>query len=330
MLGVQAYSRLHFGVLRLGEASAPPTRWFGGVGLMIERPSLHLEVKPASSWSAEGPQAARVLALAQRFVESTRQEENRSYLSPRFLRLTCALPEHVGLGSGTQLALSVARVLAESWELSCDLPTLARRMGRGQRSALGVHGFEQGGLLVEAGKRFADQLAPLVTRLPFPESWRLVLILPSSAKANSGLHGRAETEAFARLSLVPDVPGRTDALCRLVLLGLLPALVERDSEAFGAALHEFNARVGEAFAPVQGGSYATKRVAEIVSFVRREGVPGVGQSSWGPTVFAVVADEDRAAHLAARLRQQFTLDEASVRITPACNHSAKLTTDKHR
>jgi beta-RFAP synthase len=294
---------------------------------MIERPSIRLTVEPADAWSAEGPLAARALQFARRFAEITRQEESVAELPPRALRLERAMPEHAGLGSGTQLALAIARALAVSWDLPGDLLTLARRTGRGQRSALGVHGFEQGGLLVEAGKRSPEALAPLVAHLPFPQDWRIVLALPSEGRPSTGLHGRDETEAFARLATAPLAPGRTEALCRLVLLGLLPAVVERDVAAFGEALYEFNVRVGEAFAPVQGGVYASERVAELVAFMQRQCVRGVGQSSWGPTVFAVVGDEDRAQHLATRLRQHFVVSDATFLVTSACNHRAKITTD---
>src|SRR5262249_14312178 len=134
--------------------------------------------------------------------------------------------------------------------------------------------------------------------------------------------GAGEQEAFAGLAGRSGVPDATDVLCRLVLLGLLPAVVERDLEAFGEALYEFNRRVGESFAPVQGGPYAGPRVAELVAFVRGQGVRGVGQSSWGPAVFAVVGGEDRAADLAGRIRGRFGLDRGGVVVTQACNHGA--------
>jgi beta-RFAP synthase len=114
-------------------------------------------------------------------------------------------------------------------------------------------------------------------------------------------------------------------LCRLVLLGLLPALAERDLDAFGEALYDFNRRVGVGFAPVQGGSYASPRIAELVSFVRGEGIRGVGQSSWGPTVFAVTSDDDRARSLKERICTRFGLDESEVIITHANNRGAVTT-----
>jgi beta-RFAP synthase len=323
MVTVQACGRLHFGLLNPGGGEADMRR-FGGVGLMIERPELRLHVRVSSTWSATGPLAERALSFARRFTENTRREEDVDDGPPHSLRIECAMPEHAGLGSGTQLGLAVARALAVSRGLRGDLATLARRVGRGVRSALGAHGFERGGLLVESGKRSPDRLAPLVARLAFPESWCLVLVLPSTTEGATGLHGMREVEAFARLVAEPDC---TDTLCRLVLLGLLPALVERDMDAFGAALHEFNVRVGKAFAPVQGGVYAGPRVAELVAFLRGQGVRGVGQSSWGPTVFAVAADEDHAQHLAAQLRRHFALNNEAVLVTPASNRGAIVTSE---
>ena len=51
--------------------------------------------------------------------------------------------------------------------------------------------------------------------------------------------------------------------CRLVLLGMLPALVERDFDSFGEALYDFNRRVGEMFRPWQGDLYAHPRVSAV-------------------------------------------------------------------
>jgi beta-RFAP synthase len=196
---------------------------------------------------------------------------------------------------------------------------LARHVGRGLRSALGVHGFERGGFLVEGGKRSADELSPLVAHAAFPEDWRAVLVLPPRGV---GLHGPGERAAFDRLAQLPPPRRQTEALCRLVLLGLLPALAERDLTAFGEALYEFNARSGELFAPVQGGLYATPLVAETVAFVRGLGVRGVGQSSWGPAVFAVVEDESRAPDVAHRVRGRFGAGGTEAFVTRACNRGA--------
>ena len=275
---------------------------------MIREPGISISVQPAENWSAEGPLAERALAYARQF--------SMSLSSPlRFkLMVDACAPEHAGLGTGTQLGLAVARGLALACGLELDSVELARRVGRGKRSALGIHGFDRGGFLVEGGKGPHSTIAPLLAHLDFPEGWRIVLVLPRGEKGRCGL---AEEQAFANVR-----GGATDTLCRLVLLGMLPALVEVDLPAFGEALYEFNRRVGEAFAPIQGGIYAHARSQAIVDYVRGRKICGVGQSSWGPGLFAVV-ERDRAESLAAGVREHFGFSTDEVLVTRACNIGAE-------
>jgi len=302
-------SRLHFGLLSLAAEGASwpdaegrptlPARRFGGAGLMINNPGLVLRTEPADDWSAWPPELAdRALTFARRFAATVASAR------PQRLTMDVWSPEHVGLGTGTQLGLAVAAGLAAAWGLDLPVGELARRVGRGLRSGLGVHGFKGGGLLVDAGHAAGrDDLAPLVARLGFPSEWPLVLAVPD---APPGLYGAAERRAFAELAGRLPVE-RTDALCRLVLLGLLPAVAERDLHAFCECLYDFNRRSGELFASAQGGVYAGSPVAEVVGWFRGQGVAGVGQSSWGPAVFAVVDDPERAERLAAGVRQRFAV-----------------------
>jgi beta-RFAP synthase len=328
MVRVHTASRLHFGLLslppeagRLPDRDGNPTltaRRYGGVGLMVERPGVRLRAESAREWSAEGPLQERVLAVARRFVESL--PTGAAGLPPCRLVIEETSPEHVGLGTGTQLGLAVARCLATARGLDLPAGELARRVGRGVRSALGVHGFEHGGFLVEAGQAVPGTLGPLVARATFPSDWRIVLARPAGAP---GVHGAAERSVMDRLTAPA---ASADALCRLVLLGMLPALAEGDLDSFGEALFDFNARAGEAFVPFQRGVYASPAVARLVALIRGRGVRGVGQSSWGPTVFAVVGDEDEARDLARALRSD-PGDGGDVIITRAADRGATLTSD---
>src|SRR5207253_4615308 len=105
---VEAPARLHFGVLDLrGDLG----RRFGGIGAAVPAPSLLLEARPSPDLRAEGPDAARALAFAQRFAA-------HHGIPPRVhLCLHRTIPPHAGLGSGTQLALAVARATAELYGL---------------------------------------------------------------------------------------------------------------------------------------------------------------------------------------------------------------------
>jgi beta-RFAP synthase len=140
-------------------------------------------------------------------------------------------------------------------------------------------------------------LAPLLVRAEFPPEWRVVLLTPAD---RPGWHGERERTAFAALAAA----AADDALCRLILLGMLPALAGRDLPAFADALAEYNARAGEPFRAAQCGPYVPA-AQTVIDWLRKDGVTGVGQSSWGPTVFAVVADLDRADALAAAARRHW-------------------------
>jgi beta-RFAP synthase len=172
---------------------------------------------------------------------------------------------------------------------------LAVRVGRGERSAIGVHGFDRGGQIVEGGKLPGEAIAPLVGRFDFPAEWKVVVYTPQGDRA--AWHGGRERQAFARLAEAGPGLSATEALCRIVLTGLIPALASADVDAFGEALYEFNARSGDLFAAVQGGRYSGPAVAALVARLRGMGVKGVGQSSWGPTVFAVVGSPGLAGEL---------------------------------
>jgi beta-ribofuranosylaminobenzene 5'-phosphate synthase len=301
---VHTGSRLHFGLLSLEPVGSSwpnregnllvPARSYGGVGLMVDDPAVMVEVEPASTWSAEGPLAKRVLQIAERLTQQIQMRFPNRDFPPARIQAT-GPDEHIGLGVGTQLAMAVATGLTTLWQLPCDWASLAQSVGRGRRSSLGIHGFVEGGFLVEAGKRRENEVSPLAARLDFPSTWPLLLLMVPDRQ---GRHGHSEEMAFARL--VAEAP--TADLCRMVLLGLIPAVQTADYQAFTEAIYDFNQRAGEAFASQQGGVYSSPEVLERVSWLRTMGVKAVGQSSWGPTVFAVLPDADALTFLQLQLQ----------------------------
>ena len=318
MIRISTPSRLHFGLFSLPTAGATtPRRQFGGVGLMVDQPGIKLSVAFAKNWSANGPLADRALGIAQKYCASVGIKDAFD------LQFVAAAPEHTGLGTGTQLALAVARAIAElTQQPSLDAVTLATQVGRGKRSALGIHGFDHGGFLVEGGKTVESAISPLLIRREFPKDWNVLLITPSNLQ---GTHGRREIEMFADLATCARNDRTTDALCRLVLLGMVPAMIERDLPTFGEALYDFNRLVGEMFQPVQGGVYAHLRIEELIKTLRDAGIKGVAQSSWGPTIAAVVASE-RATEMRDRLIRKIGIAAEEILVTAASNHGALLFT----
>jgi beta-RFAP synthase len=210
------------------------------------------------------------------------------------LRVHRAIPPHVGLGSGTQLGLAIARAVAELYELPTVTRELARAVDRGRRSAIGTWAFESGGFILEGGRRpGTDDVAPLLARYEIPPTWRYVVVIPSGAP---GLSGDAEVEAFRRLPS-PDLR-EVEHVAHLVLMRLLPGLVERDLEAFGSALSEIQRITGGWFAGAQGSVFAPGPTGPLIERLAAAGAHGVGQSSWGPTAYAIVDGAEHGRELA--------------------------------
>jgi beta-ribofuranosylaminobenzene 5'-phosphate synthase len=321
IIRVQTPSRLHFGLFRVPESAdfdEHARRRYGGIGLMVNAPGFRLAAHPAQQWSAEGTLGDRALAFARQFADTFPP----ATFAPLHFVIEQAPPEHIGLGSGTQLGLAVARALTYSiGQNHLDVIDWARRIGRGARSAVGVCGFECGGFVVDAGKWVSPSVEPQPTRFAFPEEWPVVLVTP---RRQPGLHGAAERRAFQILEGVCPNLEQAESLRQLLLLNLIPALVANDLPTFGEALYDFNARVGETFASVQGGAFADPLTAEVVTFLRRRGIRGVGQSSWGPTAFAILENLGQAEELLDQLRRHFTFDANEMILTRACNRGAAV------
>ena len=137
-----------------------------------------------------------------------------------------------------------------------------------------------------------------------------------------GLSGAQERAAFAALPpMGEDVVGE---ICRLVLLRILPALAESDLPRFAGAITAIQERVGDHFAPAQGGRFASPRVAAALEALRRLGAPGIGQSSWGPTGFAFARDEAEAGRLRQALIEEGAAGGLDIQLRRPLNRGARI------
>lgn len=248
------------------------------------------------------------------------------------IRVQEPLPMHSGLGGGTQLACAVAvgleliarRCDARSattahggtdhglspavWQpLSSLQPPLTARWlvryaGRGLRSAVGLSGFLHGGLLLDRGyeEGFSSELPerPLTANsMRLPAGWRVVLILPSQEQR---VHGRREVELIAELGKVPH--GQSAQMLHLAQQICDLAQTGDDLRAFTDALDQYMERGARLFSGYQHGLYNGAEVTAAVELARAAGLLGVGQSSWGPTVFGFAESQTQANHLAEYVR----------------------------
>ncbi len=288
---VSAPARLHLGFV---DVSGSIGRRFGSIGLTLEGLATVVEMRRSDNLQVDGPGAARALDFLQRLMDEHDPSDAVA------LRIVSAIPEHAGLGSGTQMALAIGRAFCALFGLDYSSAAMAARMDRGARSGIGIGAFDQGGFVVDGGRAPGGDLPPVIARLPFPSSWRVLLVFD---RAERGLHGDDERTAFRKLKAFPQT--RAAHLAHLVLMRAMPALAEQDCARFGEAVGEIQRVVGDYFALAQGGRFTSDAVAAVLAWLETRGVAGIGQTSWGPTGFAVVDSETRAHTLLAELRQAF-------------------------
>jgi len=309
---IAAPARLHLGFL---DPAGTLGRRYGSVGLVVEGRDARLELS-AAAHDEVAARAPRDADRARALVETLRQRTGRR--QPLSLRIERLPPAHAGFGSGTQLALAVGRAFAAWHGLGVSTAQLAAWLGRGHRSGVGIAGFDHGGLVVDGGPEGEGRAAPLVARVPFPDAWRIVLVQDSR---RSGLAGAAERRALAEL---PALERHVAAdICHQVLMRILPGAASASFAPFAAGVNRIQQLLGAHFAPVQGGSaYSSAAVGRAVESIAKERSAAVGQSSWGPTGFAIVPSQ---ADAEAALQAARAIDSAlAVSIVRACNRGARI------
>lgn len=282
MIRLRTCRRLHFGLL----TPVPVQELdlvYGGLGIMVDVPCVEVVAEPASAWQIAG-NAERTATVILDHMRSHIPE-----LVPLHLEVIRHAPAHQGWGTGTQLALAVAQVCCVASHLQWNAAEMASWTGRGARSGIGIAGYEQGGLLIDAGKAIEGKRTDRVRSIPFPQEWTFVLVEPGEEQ---GLFADQERSAFSRLHQV-----RIDTVKHMQSLindEIVPAVQQKDFDTFARLLTEYNRLAGTHYHEVQPGDYSSESNATRLEMMRQAGAAGVGQSSWGPGLFAVFRDEATA------------------------------------
>jgi beta-RFAP synthase len=291
---IRSHSRLHLGFLDLHGGIG---RKYGSIGVALETPCMVLSAAEAPVLDVEGDDARRARTYAEKFyLRSNLPEGRRAKLT-----LKSALPPHVGLGSGTQLALTVGTALSVLHGFDYSTAELALMMGRGKRSGAGIALFDKGGFVLDGGHKTGRSpgVPPVLWQENFPPDWFFVVAIPDAPCGKSG-----EKEAGAFRNLPEPSPESAGEVCRHVLMGLMPAIREKDIGAFGKSLSAIQKIVGDCFSPAQSGRFACPFSEKVISMLREGNAAGVGQSSWGPTVYGLVQGEGTARELAAMVKRK--------------------------
>ena len=296
------------------DLSAALGRHFGSIGVALDEIATRLTVTYSPQLRVDGPSSVRATKCVKELCEALNVSDQLN------IDIDTAIPEHVGLGSGTQMALAIGSALIAFYDLEINIRDIARLSDRGKRSGIGIGVFEQGGLVVDGGRGELTKTPPVISHMDIPQDWCFILVFDQRGQ---GLHGDQEINAFKELPAFPEQ--KAARLCHLLLMQGLPAVAEQDIKKFGDVISQLQQAVGEHFASVQGGVFTSLEVAEVMGCLGQQGAVGLGQTSWGPTGFCLVDNRDKAEELVSQMHQQFShLTHLSFVVTTARNSGGDI------
>ncbi len=283
---VKTPARLHFGLLNPIEESA---RKFGSIGLSIEEGGYELQVERSDELVIESSenQEKRIKKIVKSFGDLYN-------FSPNFrIETHKIIPTHVGLGSTTQLILALGKAMTILNGEEKTAIQMAKDMSRGKRSGIGTYAFDRGGFIVEGGGE--SEFPPLIVRHDFPEDWHVLVVIPDVER---GPEEEGEGEYFEELGSEAKIG---EKICYFLVLQMLPGLVNQNISEFGESVSKIDELAGEAFSSQQGGLFKEETVTRTRNKLLQQGAYGAGQSSWGPTVYAIADGREQAMSLRSEI-----------------------------
>ena len=282
-------ARLHFGFLELNNNRNAP---FGGIGLAIDKFHTKIVVKNNTGLKYEGI----YLEKASFFLETFCKKKK---IKPNFhLKIERCAPQHIGLGSGTQLALCIGNAISYLKSINLDEKKIAKILNRSSRSKVGLITYKHGGFIIDLETK--NNFFTSIEKVFFPEDWKILLIKDEK----QGLHGKNETDAFKKIN--NSNKSNNLKLRELVLLNLYPSLIEKNFNGFCKTINKFQNIMGKRFNIYQGGLYSSSEVSKVLNFLKKKKIIGLGQTSWGPTGFAFFPRINEAEQMKRKLKKRFS------------------------
>lgn len=285
---IRSPSRIHVTLIDMHGGSG---RVDGGIGIALEEPGILLEAElsPILSVSGGTPDLReRLSGIAAGVLEKIGAGASAA------ITIRSHFPSHVGLGSGSQLGLAVARAICELYGRTMTTRELAMLVGRGGTSGIGTAAFGLGGFIMDGGHRFGPggektdfrpsgasrgvSPPPVTARHEFPQDWHILVAIPSLP---AGPSGRAEVDIFRDRCPVPLDEVRE--LSHEILMRMLPGIAGHDLDLFGSSINRVQ---GLGFKKVEL-SLQPSQVTGLLEVLRGSGAAGAGLSSFGPAVYAI-------------------------------------------
>ncbi|PMP59433.1 MAG: hypothetical protein C0201_04895 [Caldisphaera sp.] len=281
-------SRLHAGFYYAG--SEWSINW-GSAGFYIDKPSFEAYFS-IDKKQFEGPNYIKQII-----------DKVASLLNIRdySVRVSSYIPEHIGLGSTTQITLATITCFKMLYGLNINSNEIIDKLGINKYSGVGSLLFNKGGFIADSG--VPDKHGPReLISLRIPEKWKFVWVLPNKSK------GLDDAKESIIMKIPWNVSEGVKGLMSNGLLRLASGIAREDIEDTLEGLRTIQEGTGLYFSKIQGGVFRND-LTKIASEAWRSRMI-LAQSSWGPILYTI-SREDEAEGDADLLK--FILNELKIK-----------------
>ncbi len=287
-------ARIHLGFIEL-DSKLP--RIFGSIGLTISKFKFNIKIISSENFEV----ITKCSLLKKRIMMVLNKFEERN-IKPCKLIVKEIIPSHVGLGSGTQLSLSVGYLISKFNNLNMSVEEIAIFLKRGNRSGIGIQSFQNGGLAVDLGKKKNSNKLPLnLLNLKWPTGWKIILIFDVNTES---IYGNNEKNEFKRIQKKIVKNTNYSAL----LFKIIPGILEHDFKSFSEGIETIQSYMSKIFYNSYK-KYSSNNIAKMFHFLRTNKISGFGQTSWGPTGFVFCETLKKRNELLKSLEQYINLNQ---------------------
>ena len=289
-------SRIHLGFLELDNSSE---RIFGSIGLTISKFENIIEISKNKKFQiiSNNPNTKR------RIEEMIIVLKKNYQINECKIEILKTIPQHIGLGSGTQLTLAIGSLISEFNNLNLNPKNISSIFGRGLRSGIGIQSFKSGGFIVDCGKqRRSNSIPPVFFNSKWPREWKIILIFDNS---KVGVSGKNETQEFKKIAMTH--PKICKENCKALLMQILPGLMEKNFYFFTKGLQTIQENMSKVFYSNKK-KYTSQKIEKIFKFLIKKKITGFGQTSWGPTGFIFCENKKKRNELFSELEHFIKLN----------------------
>ena len=250
---INSPARIHLGFLELNPHSK---RVFGSLGLTISNFKTSIKIEESKNFKVNAKNKAKIFSIINKLQENYN-------LKPCEISILETIPEHTGLGSGTQLSLNLGYALSKFSDLDLSLQKIASILNRGKRSGVGIGSFKSGGFIIDGGKlKNSDDIPPIIFQAKWPKEWKIILLFDSSSK---GIHGIKELQEFKKINKIKN--NFSEKNCKSIVQNIMPSLLEKNFKDFCFGIQIIQNNTAKVFRKSQGGNYNSSKIEKIFDYI---------------------------------------------------------------